>query len=57
LAPVDIKAELFDGLLWPEQPEIWRVVDAMPHWMDRIKAIGNKQVPQVAATAWEILKP
>jgi hypothetical protein len=24
--------------------------------MDRLKAIGNGQVPQVAATAWNILK-
>jgi hypothetical protein len=24
--------------------------------MDRIKAIGNGQVPRVAATAWRLLK-
>jgi hypothetical protein len=24
--------------------------------VDRIKAIGNGQVPRVAATAWELLK-
>jgi len=29
--------------------------DAMAHWMDRLKAIGNGQVPLCAATAWRIL--
>jgi hypothetical protein len=27
----------------------------MAHWMDRLKAIGNGQVPLCAATAWRIL--
>jgi DNA (cytosine-5)-methyltransferase 1 len=30
--------------------------DAMACWMDRLKAIGNGQVPLCAATAWELLK-
>jgi DNA (cytosine-5)-methyltransferase 1 len=30
--------------------------DAMASWMDRLKAIGNGQVPLVAATAWSLLK-
>jgi hypothetical protein len=25
-------------------------------WLDRIKAVGNGQVPAVAALAWEILR-
>jgi len=29
--------------------------DAMACWMDRLKAIGNGQVPLCAATAWRIL--
>jgi len=29
--------------------------DAMASWMDRLKAIGNGQVPLVAATAWRLL--
>jgi hypothetical protein len=27
----------------------------MAHWMDRLKAIGNGQVPLCAATAFKIL--
>ena len=29
--------------------------DAMAHWVDRLKAVGNGQVPAVAATAWQLL--
>ena len=29
--------------------------DAMAHWVDRLKAIGNGQVPAVAATAFRLL--
>jgi DNA (cytosine-5)-methyltransferase 1 len=29
--------------------------DAMAYWVDRLKAIGNGQVPLCAATAWRIL--
>jgi len=32
-----------------------RRADAMACWMDRLKAIGNGQVPLCAATAWRIL--
>jgi len=31
--------------------------DGMAHWVDRLKAIGNGQVPIVAATAFNMLKP
>ena len=30
--------------------------NAFPHWVDRLKAIGNGQVPLVAATAFKFLK-
>ena len=33
------------------------VYNGVPNRLDAIKALGNAQVPQVAATAWEILKP
>ena len=39
------------------KPDVLRVLDGVAHRVDRLKAIGNGQVPQVAATAWEILKP
>jgi hypothetical protein len=32
-------------------------VDGLAARMDRIKALGNGQVPRVAATAWRMLKP
>ncbi len=35
--------------------EISRNPDVMARWVDRLKAIGNGQVPQVVATAWNIL--
>jgi len=41
---------------WQSEPNIQRVVDGMAARVDRLKAIGNGQVPQVAATAWNVLK-
>lgn len=40
---------------WPTEPDVGRVVNGMANRVDRLKAIGNGQVPRVAATAWEIL--
>jgi hypothetical protein len=37
------------------QPEPLRMVDGVAARVDRLKAIGNGQVPQVAAIAWELL--
>ena len=37
---------------WPIEPGLGRVVDGMAHRMDRLKAIGNGQVPRVAAAAF-----
>jgi len=37
------------------QPEPVRMVDGVAARVDRLKAIGNGQVPQVAAIAWELL--
>jgi len=37
------------------EPGLGRVADGVAHRVDRLKAIGNGQVPLVAATAWEIL--
>jgi DNA (cytosine-5)-methyltransferase 1 len=38
------------------QPEPIRMVDGIPARVDRLKALGNAQVPLCAATAWRILK-
>ena len=37
------------------QPEPVRMVDGVAARVDRLKAIGNGQVPQVAAITWELL--
>ena len=41
---------------WAIEPNVGRVVDGMATRVDRLKAIGNGQVPLCAATAWRILK-
>jgi len=40
---------------WATEPDVGRVVDGLASRMDRLKAIGNGQVPLCAATAWRIL--
>jgi DNA (cytosine-5)-methyltransferase 1 len=40
---------------WSVEPNILRVADGVAARVDRIKAIGNGQVPLCAATAWNIL--
>ena len=42
---------------WDVEPGLGRVVDGMAHRVDRLKCIGNGQVPQCAALAWKILRP
>ena len=42
-------------LEWPDKDRIFRRNDGLAFNVDRIKAIGNGQVPCVAATAWRIL--
>ena len=41
---------------WATEPDVGRVVNGMASRVDRIKALGNGQVPLCAATAWRILK-
>lgn len=40
---------------WPAEPAMGRVADGVAHRVDRIKALGNGQVPRVAAAAFTIL--
>lgn len=37
---------------WPTEPNVGRVANGVAHRVDRLKAIGNGQVPRVAATAF-----
>jgi len=46
----------FNRNSWKTEPDVCRVVNGMASAMDRLKAIGNGQVPLCAATAWNILK-
>lgn len=40
---------------WPAEPNVGRVANGVAARVDRLKAIGNGQVPRVAATAFELL--
>ena len=40
---------------WPAEPGVGRVVHGLAGRVDRIKALGNGQVPVVVASAWEVL--
>ena len=53
------KANIFEpigiGNQWSVEPSVGRVADGVAARVDRLKAIGNGQVPLCAATAWRIL--
>jgi DNA (cytosine-5)-methyltransferase 1 len=40
---------------WETEPNVGRVANGVAARVDRLKAIGNGQVPAVAATAWKLL--
>ena len=42
---------------WDTEPRVGRVADGMAHRVDRLKALGNGQVPAVAATAFKVFEP
>ena len=46
----------FSANWWASEPDVGRVADGVVARVDRLKAIGNGQVPLCAATAWNILK-
>ena len=41
--------------IWSTEPNVGRVANGVPSRVDRLKAIGNGQVPQCMARAWELL--
>lgn len=44
-----------DSRWWSTEPNVGRVVNGLASRVDRLKALGNGQVPLVAARAWQIL--
>ena len=50
------RASIGSAQWWEIEPPVDRVADGMVDRVDRLKAIGNGQVPLCAATAWRILK-
>ena len=55
-AEVAVLPKLRDGV-WEAFPDELRMADGLANRMDRLSAAGNGQVPIVAATAWNLLKP
>jgi len=45
-----------NAVWWSTEPSVGRVANGLAGAVDRIKAIGNGQVPLCAATAWKLLK-
>ena len=56
-SPISLKSSLerYNGKNWSTEPDFCRVVNGVADTVDRLKAIGNGQVPLCAATAWRIL--
>jgi len=49
------RAGVGDAQWWEIEPPLGRVADGMVDRVDRLKALGNGQVPLCAATAWKLL--
>jgi DNA (cytosine-5)-methyltransferase 1 len=52
---IEKRAEIGESSWWKTEPDVGRVADGVAARVDRLKAIGNGQVPLCAATAWRIL--
>ena len=48
-------ANISNPCWWETEPDVGRMADGVAAGLDRLKAIGNGQVPLCAATAWRIL--
>lgn len=49
------ETDVCGGLWWESEPGVGRMGDGDAHWMDRIKALGDAQVPGVVRAAWMLL--
>ncbi len=52
---IDRPGDECDSSWWAIEPDVGRVADGVAHRVDRLKAIGNGQVPAVVASAWGLL--
>ena len=50
------EGETHQSKWWESEPNVGRVAHGVASRVDRLKALGNGQVPLVVARAWEILK-
>ena len=50
------EGEAHQSKWWESEPDVGRVAHGVASRVDRLKALGNGQVPLVVARAWEILK-
>ncbi len=41
---------------WPAEPRVGRVAHGVPDWMDRIGALGNSIVPQIAVELFRAIR-
>ncbi len=48
-------SDIGDSRWWETEPDVGRMADGVEFGVDRVKAIGNGQVPLCAATAWRVL--
>jgi DNA (cytosine-5)-methyltransferase 1 len=44
------------GVWWCSEPDVGRVAHGVANRVDRLRCIGNGQVPRVAALAWEMMR-
>lgn len=49
------RASVEGNHIWAIEPDVGRISNGVASRVDRLTAIGNGQVPIVAATAWELL--
>jgi DNA (cytosine-5)-methyltransferase 1 len=52
----ELRRTIAERSWWAIEPNVGRVANGVAARVDRLKAIGNGQVPLCAATAWNILK-